>query len=72
MNTIVTNMAYSQFYASVYAGLQQINLDSEKTTTVFREKIEFGLPKFYAAVLVFSVKANRYFLSVGSGGPSFL
>ena len=65
--TITKNMADSQFYASVYVSSLQMDLDSTETTDTFRETLNFALPKFYAAVLVFSVKARSYFLSAGLG-----
>ena len=67
MDTVVTNMAESQFYASVYAGSLQVDLDSNGTTEAFRESMKSALPEFYAAVLVFSTKAKGYFLPLGSG-----
>ncbi|KAF8543709.1 hypothetical protein BDD12DRAFT_801858 [Trichophaea hybrida] len=48
METILTKMAACEFYASLYAESLQENLGS-------------ALPEFYAAVLVFSVKAKGYF-----------
>ena len=67
MDTVVTNMAESQFYASVYAGSLQVDLDSNGTTEAFRESMKSALPEFYAAVLVFSTRAKGYFLPLGSG-----
>jgi hypothetical protein len=67
METITTKMAYCQFYASVYAESLQITLDTDKTTSAFREGMASALPEFYAAVLVFAVKAKAYFLHSGSG-----
>ena len=67
MDTVVTNMAESQFYASVYAGSLQMDLDSHWTTEAFRGSMKSALPEFYAAVLVFSTRAKGYFLPIGSG-----
>ena len=67
MNTVVINMAESQFYASVYAGSLQMDLDSNGTMEAFRKSMRSALPEFYAAVLVFSTKAKGYFLPLGSG-----
>ena len=67
MNTVVINMAESQFYASVYAGSLQVDLDSDETMEAFRKSMRSALPEFYAAVLVFSTKAKGYFLPLGSG-----
>jgi len=72
LGTITTKMAYCQFYATMYAESLQITLDSNQTTTAFREGMASALPEFYAAVLVFSVKASAYFLPSGSGKLSHL
>ena len=68
MDTIVTNMAESQFYASLYLGALEMNLDSHETTVAFRISMKSALPEFYAAVLVFSTKAKGYFQPLGLGG----
>ena len=67
MDTIVTNMAESQFYASIYMGSLQMDLDSNETIEAFRKSMRPALPEFYAAVLVFFTKAKGYFLPLGSG-----
>ena len=67
MDTVVINMAESQFYASVYVGSLQMNFESHGTTEAFRESMKSALPEFYAAVLVFSIRAKGYFLPIGSG-----
>jgi hypothetical protein len=67
METITTKMAYCQFYASVFAESLQVMLDTDKTTDAFKEGMESALPEFYAAVLVFAVKAKAYFLHSGFG-----
>ena len=67
MDTVVTNMAESQFYASVYVGSLQIDFNSDGTTEAFRKSMNSALPEFYAAVLVFSTRAKGYFLPIGSG-----
>jgi len=72
LDTITTKMAYCQFFATMYAKSLQIALDSDETTVAFREGIESALPEFYAAVLVFSVKATAYFRPSGSGKLSHL
>ena len=72
MDTVVTNMAESQFYASVYVGSLQIDLDSYETAEAFRRSMKSALLEFYAAVLVFSTKAKGYFLPLGSGELSSL
>ena len=67
MDTIVTNMAESQFYASVYLGSLQVDLDSHGTMEALRKSMKSALPEFYAAVLVFSTKATGYFEPLGLG-----
>ena len=67
MDTVVANMAKSQFYASMYVGSLQMDLDSHGTTEAFRKSMRSALPEFYAAVLVFSTRAKGYFLPLGSG-----
>ncbi|KAF8535469.1 hypothetical protein BDD12DRAFT_892769 [Trichophaea hybrida] len=66
MDTITTKMADCEFYANLYAESLQVTLDSDRTTAAFREGTESALPEFYAAVLVFSVKAKAYFRPSGS------
>ncbi|KAF8245506.1 hypothetical protein K440DRAFT_646208 [Wilcoxina mikolae CBS 423.85] len=63
MNTIITKMADCEFYACMYSDTLQVTLNAEQTTLAFKEAVEFALPKFYAAILVFSVKAKGYFAS---------
>ena len=67
MDTIVTNMAESQFYTSVYVGSLQMEFDSHGTTAAFQKLMKSALPEFFAAVLVFSTRAKEYFLPLGSG-----
>ena len=66
MDTITLNMAYSESYASIYTALQT-DRHSDDTTALLKAKMESALPEFYAAVLVFSVKAEAYFKSAGLG-----
>ena len=67
MDTVVTTMAESQFYASVYVGSLQMDFDSDGTTVAFRKSMNSALPEFYASLLVFSTRAKGYFLPLGSG-----
>lgn len=66
-STITKNMADAQFYASIYVFSLQMDLDSTETTDTFRQTLDLALPNFYAAVLVFSVKARSYCLPKGAG-----
>ncbi|KAF8542357.1 hypothetical protein BDD12DRAFT_802957 [Trichophaea hybrida] len=72
MDTITTKMADCEFYANLYAESLQVTLDSDRTTVAFREGMGSALPEFYAAVLVFSIKAKAYFRPSGSGELLFL
>jgi len=63
--TIVEKIAVCGFYASLYAHTERENFtlagDSETATETLRKKLDSSLPKLYAAVLVYSVKAREYF-----------
>lgn len=67
MDTVFTSMAESQFYASMYEGSLQMDLDSPENTEAFQKSMKSVLPEFYASVLVFSTRAKGYFLPLGSG-----
>ena len=64
ISTITLNMAYSESYASIYAVLQT-DLHPDDINDPLKAKMKSALPEFYAAVLVFSVKAKGYFESAG-------
>lgn len=66
MSTITLNMAYSESYASIYTALQT-DSNPEDTTDPLKAKMKSALPEFYAAVLVFSIKAKGYFESTRLG-----
>ena len=53
--TIVEKMAMCEFYADIYVGFDSV-LSTKLHTT-----LELALPKMYAAILVFSIKACQYF-----------
>jgi hypothetical protein len=72
METIIVKMAECEFYASIYAESLQVTLSSHQTTLSFEESSYSALPEFYAAVVVFSVKAKAYFASTAVGESSFL
>jgi hypothetical protein len=72
METIIVKMAECEFYASIYAESLQVTLSSHQTTLSFKESSYSALPEFYAAVVVFSVKAKAYFASTTVGEFSFL
>jgi hypothetical protein len=65
-STIVFNMAYSQFCASIYTALQE-KVDQDDALSKLKAEMDTALPRFYAAVLIFSVKARLYLHSAGLG-----
>jgi hypothetical protein len=71
METILTKMAACEFYAGLYAESLHVTLNSERTTLAFEESLDSALPEFYAAVLVFSVKAKGYFAPKTAGELKF-
>lgn len=68
-STIISNMSEAEFYAQIYHGMldKEVELATEETTRAFRNNYEDALSDFYAAVLVFLVKAKGYFQPSGSG-----
>ena len=72
METIIVKMAECEFYASIYAESLQVTLSTHQTTLSFKESSDSALPEFYAAVVVFSVKAKAYFASTAIGEICFL
>ena len=67
--TIVAKLAICEFYANVYVETMQMGnvLSSDKMTYKLRKSLDSALPEFYAAVLVFSVKARQYFAPSNTG-----
>ena len=67
--TIVAKMAICEFYANVYVESMQIGiaLSGDQMTHSLQQSLDSSLPEFYAAVLVFSVKARQYFDPSSSG-----
>ena len=65
-------MAECEFYASIYAESLQVTLSTHQATQSFKESSDSALPEFYAAVVVFSVKAKAYFASIAIGEICFL
>ena len=63
MGTIKEQMAYAQYFASIYADFEsrEVNLETIETTEAFESLRKEAMPRFYAAVLVFFVKAKSYF-----------
>jgi len=72
METIIEKMAECEFYASIYAESLQVTLSTHQATLSFKESSDSALPEFYAAVVVFSVKAKAYFASTAVGAFCFV
>ena len=69
MDTITDQMAYAQFYASIYADSEalKVNLETKETTEAFERMAQDAMPSFYATILVFFVKAVAYFQKTSDG-----
>lgn len=67
--TIVAKMATCEFYGSLYLETMQLGLilSSDQMTRSLQQSLDSALPEFYAAVLVFSVKARQYFDPANTG-----
>ena len=74
MGTIKEQMAYAQYYASIYADYEsrEVNLETKETTEAFEKMRKDAMPSFYAAVLVFFVKAKSYFQKTRVGKYAFV
>lgn len=57
LGQITLNIAYSQLYASMYTTA----VGRGSMPAKLKAEMDSALPRFYAAVLVFSVKAKSYF-----------
>ena len=72
LEIITTTMATCRFYASIYAKsieetmIAADNIDIEdaraRKSALDQDRLKLALPKLYAAVLVFSIKAKQYFM----------
>ncbi|CCX33292.1 Similar to ankyrin repeat-containing protein [Grosmannia clavigera kw1407]; acc. no. EFX01602 [Pyronema omphalodes CBS 100304] len=61
LETIVTAMAKCEFYATLYEESLHMVLRSAATTDALESGLKEALPEFYCTVLVFTVKAKKYF-----------
>jgi len=68
-DTLVAKMAVCEFYSSVYGETLKTELSSTQLTNDLRKTLDLALPEFYAAVLVFSVKARQYLVPSNGGKP---
>ncbi|RPA72522.1 hypothetical protein BJ508DRAFT_381521 [Ascobolus immersus RN42] len=69
METIGASMASAVFYSSIYEdGLSSdsgVGSPNSEILAAWKSSLEDALPKYYASILVFVVKAESYFLSTG-------
>ncbi|KAK1830600.1 ankyrin repeat-containing domain protein [Podospora conica] len=64
---IITAMATSQVYQSVYSQCQQLKgLQQHQSGTLATENMEQALPRLCAAVLIFAIKTRIYFQTIHS------
>ncbi|KAF8242724.1 hypothetical protein K440DRAFT_564475, partial [Wilcoxina mikolae CBS 423.85] len=68
LKNIAMAMANCEFYAGIYVDALNVRFRELQTSTVWKEKIETALPQFYAAIIVFAVKAKGYFNPSNSVG----
>jgi hypothetical protein len=61
LKTIAVSMANCEFYASVFADSLNRHFTSPETSAAWGRQLQRALPEFYAAVVVFSIKAKSYF-----------
>ena len=57
---LLNNLLMCESYAKIYNGVL-LPSESTENTLQLKEKLESALPELYAAVIVFSVKAQTYF-----------
>ena len=56
-------MSICEFFAGIFVG---VALPSRSMANSLHSKLESALPEFYAAVIVFAVKARGYFEARGT------
>lgn len=66
MKTLLKKMANYEFYASIYRTTQgrlaqTVQFNTPEMRQVFMQGMGEAMPEFYAAVIVFSVKAQLFF-----------
>jgi hypothetical protein len=67
LNTITVSMANSEFYASIFEDALNRRFTIPETSAAWEKQLDTALPDFYAAILVFSIKAKAYFKSSSLG-----
>ncbi|RPA80796.1 hypothetical protein BJ508DRAFT_362250 [Ascobolus immersus RN42] len=70
MEKISSSMASAEWYARIYSDSLYTRQSSQQSrvSSAWNERILDALPQFYAAVLVFVVKARAYFMPVSTFG----
>jgi hypothetical protein len=71
LKNIAMAMANCEFYASIYADALNVRFRGSQSSAAWAEKVEMALPQFYAAILVFAIKAKGYFTPSTRGQSSY-
>jgi hypothetical protein len=67
LKTIAVSMANCEFYASIFKGALNRQFENPETSMAWERQLERALPEFYAAILIFSIKAKGYFTPSTTG-----
>jgi hypothetical protein len=63
LKTIALSMANCEFYASIFHGVLNGRMMSPEASKTWGKQFETAISEFYASVIIFSIKAKRYFRS---------
>ena len=63
--TLMEKMSICQFYSGIHNGVSLLTSSTESSLQLQR-MLDSSLPELYAAVIVFSVKAQTYFEARGT------
>jgi hypothetical protein len=69
LKTIAVSMANCEFYASIFMDSLNRYSTTPETCAAWERQLERALPEFYAAIIVFSIKAKGYFMPSTIGKP---
>jgi hypothetical protein len=67
LKTIAVSMANCEFYASIFKDALNRQFENPETSVAWERQLERALPEFYAAILIFSIKARGYFTPSTTG-----